>query len=75
MYSSSPTQSSALSGLEWLASCPSHFTPGERASISHRIGDWVDCRAGIKSQFSGWPPQSLEAVLAGIHSCLMYRIM
>jgi hypothetical protein len=37
---------SALAGGEWSASCPSHFTPGERAPCTHWIGGWVDPRAG-----------------------------
>jgi hypothetical protein len=34
----------ALDG-EWSASCPSHFTPTERAPGTHWIGCWVGPRA------------------------------
>jgi hypothetical protein len=37
----------ALTGNKWLASRPSRFTPGKRASGIHWIGDWVDPRAGL----------------------------
>jgi hypothetical protein len=33
------------SGGEWSASRPSHFTPREKASGTHRIGGWVGSRA------------------------------
>jgi hypothetical protein len=33
---------SALAGGEWSASCPGHFSPGERAPGTHWIGGWVD---------------------------------
>jgi hypothetical protein len=36
---------SALEGGEWSASCPSHFTPRERAPVTHWIGGWVGPRA------------------------------
>jgi hypothetical protein len=37
---------SALAGGEWSASRPDRFTPGERAPVTHWIGEWVD-RAGL----------------------------
>jgi len=37
----------ALDGGEWSASCPGRFTPTERASCTHWIGDWVGPRAGL----------------------------
>jgi hypothetical protein len=42
-----PFLTSALDGGEWSLSCPCLFTPGERASGTHRIGGWVGPRAGI----------------------------
>jgi hypothetical protein len=38
---------SALVGGEWSVSRPDRFTPGERATGTHWIGDWVDPRAGL----------------------------
>jgi hypothetical protein len=32
---------------EWSASCPSRFTPRERAPGVHWIGGWVGLRAGL----------------------------
>jgi hypothetical protein len=37
----------ALVGDEWSASHPCRFTPGEKAPGTHRIGVWVDLRAGL----------------------------
>jgi hypothetical protein len=33
---------SKLAGREWSASCPCHFTPGERAPGTHWIGAGLD---------------------------------
>jgi hypothetical protein len=38
---------SALVGGELSTSRPGRFTPGERAQGTHRIGGWVDLRAGL----------------------------
>jgi hypothetical protein len=38
---------SALIGGEWSASRPAIFTPGESAPGTHRLGAWVDPRAGM----------------------------
>jgi hypothetical protein len=38
---------STLVGGEWSASRLSHFTPGERASGTHWIGDWVGYRTDL----------------------------
>jgi hypothetical protein len=40
-YGSTHSLTSALDGFEWSASCPSHFTPRERAPDTHWIGGWV----------------------------------
>jgi hypothetical protein len=40
-YSSTHSLTSALDGGEWSASRPGRFTPRERASVTHWIGDWV----------------------------------
>jgi len=40
---------SALDGGEWSASFPSHFMPGKRAPSIHRIGGWVEPRAGLNT--------------------------
>jgi hypothetical protein len=34
-------------GGEWSASCPSRFTPRERAPGTHWLGYWVGPRAGL----------------------------
>jgi hypothetical protein len=36
-----------LDGGEWSASCPSNFTPRERAATTHWVGGWVGPRAGL----------------------------
>jgi hypothetical protein len=38
---------SELVGGKWSASCPSCFTPRERAPSSHWIGGWVGPRASL----------------------------
>jgi hypothetical protein len=38
---------SALAGGKWSASLPGRCTPGERTPGTHRIGGWVDPRAGL----------------------------
>jgi hypothetical protein len=35
----------ALDGGDWWASCPSCFTPGERAPATHWTGHWARLRA------------------------------
>jgi hypothetical protein len=37
-------------GGEWSASSPGRFNPGERASVNHWIGGWVDPRAGLENK-------------------------
>jgi hypothetical protein len=37
---------SALVGIEWSASRPGRFTPGEKAPDSHWIGVWVGAKIG-----------------------------
>jgi hypothetical protein len=38
---------SAIAGVEWSASRPGLFAPGERAPGTHLTGGWVDPRAGL----------------------------
>jgi hypothetical protein len=38
---------SALAGEEWSALRLGRFTSGERATVTHWIGGWVDPRAGL----------------------------
>jgi hypothetical protein len=38
---------SVLDGGEWSATRLCRFTPGERASITHWIGGWVDLSFGL----------------------------
>jgi hypothetical protein len=38
---------SALPGGKWSASRPGRFPPGEEASGTYSIGDWVNHRAGL----------------------------
>jgi len=40
-YSSTHSLTSMLDGGEWSASCPSCFSPRERAPCTHWIGSWV----------------------------------
>jgi hypothetical protein len=47
MYKINIFLASALVGGEWSTSCPSRFTPGEKAPATHWIGGWVDPRAGL----------------------------
>jgi hypothetical protein len=39
--------SASLDGGEWSASRQCRFAPGERASGTHKIGGWLDPRAGL----------------------------
>jgi hypothetical protein len=38
---------SVLAGGEWSASGTGRFTPREKVLSTHRIGSWVDARAGL----------------------------
>jgi hypothetical protein len=38
---------SALDGVEWSASYPDSFTPGDRVSSIHCIGGWLCHRVGL----------------------------
>jgi hypothetical protein len=53
---------SALAGGEWSASRPGRYIPGERAPGTHRIGGWVDPRAGLDDVEKGkfWNLRELE---------------
>jgi hypothetical protein len=42
-----PFLTSALDGGVWSASGPCSFTPGERAPVTHSIGDCVGPRTGL----------------------------
>jgi hypothetical protein len=46
-YGSTHSLTSALEGGEWSASHPDRFIPSERSPGTHRIGGWVDPRAGL----------------------------
>jgi len=37
----------ALDGGEWSASCPSRFTPGEKAAGNYWTEGWVGPRVGL----------------------------
>jgi hypothetical protein len=37
----------ALHGVEWSASRSGHFTPGEKAPVTHWIGGWAGPRIGL----------------------------
>jgi len=43
-YSATHSFTSVLDGGEWSASCPSRFTPRERASGIHWVGGWMGPR-------------------------------
>jgi hypothetical protein len=45
-----PFLTSALVGGEYSASCPVRFTPGDRATGTHCVGDWVGSRAGLNDE-------------------------
>jgi hypothetical protein len=45
-----PFSISALGGVEWSASRPSHFKPCEISLGAHYIGGWVGHRAGLDDE-------------------------
>jgi len=47
-----PLLTSALDVGEWLALCPGHFTPSERAPGTHGIGFWVGPRDSLDTVVS-----------------------
>jgi hypothetical protein len=71
-------KASAIIGGEWSASRPGRFTPGERAPGIHRIGDWVDPRAGLddaeKRQFLTLPGLELRPLSRSACSQSLYRL-
>jgi hypothetical protein len=63
---------SALVWSEWSVSRPGRFTPGERATVTHRIGCWVCPRAGLddmeKLKFLTIPAFELQSPGRPTHS-------
>jgi hypothetical protein len=64
---------SALVGGEWSTSRPGRFTPG-----THRIGGWVDPRAGLddleKKKFLPLPGLELRPFCRPARSQSLYRL-
>jgi hypothetical protein len=62
---------STLDGVEWSASRPGSFTPGESAPVTHWTGGCVDLPSGLdaeeKSKISYSYPVSIPSSLA-VHS-------
>jgi hypothetical protein len=69
---------SALVGGEWSASCPSRFTPEERAPGIHWMGGWVDLWAGLddvkKRKFLTLPGLELPPLGRPARSQSLYRL-
>jgi hypothetical protein len=73
-----------LVGGEWLASCPSDFTPGEGAPSAHWVGGWVSPRASLEAMTKskilcpywewnpGHPACSLVSILTELSQLLLY---
>jgi len=53
---------SALDGGEWSTSRLGRFTSGERAPGTHRIGGWMDPRAGLVAVVKRKIPQPLRGI-------------
>jgi hypothetical protein len=68
----------ALASVEWSASRPGRFTPGERAPGTHWIGDWVDPRIGLddmeKRKFLTPLGLKLQPLGHPAHSQSLYRL-
>jgi hypothetical protein len=69
---------SALVGVEWSASRPGSFTPGERAPGTHWIGGCVDPRAGLddleKREFLTLLGLELRPLSRSARSQSLYRL-
>jgi hypothetical protein len=69
---------SALVVGKWSASCPSRFSPGERAPDTHWIGDWADPRAVLddveKRKFLTLPGLELRTLGHAARSQSLYRL-
>jgi hypothetical protein len=69
---------SALAGGGWSASRPCRFTPGERATGTHRIGGVVVPRAGLddveKITFLALPGLQLRPLGRPARSQSLYRL-
>jgi hypothetical protein len=78
MYRSTFSFTSALVGVEFSASRPDRFTPGERAPGTYWIGGWVGPRAGL-DDMEKWkllPLPGLELRPLGRPACSqsLYRL-
>jgi hypothetical protein len=69
---------SALAGVEWSASRPGRFTPGERAPGIHWIRGWMDPRASLddveKRKFLTLPGLHLRPLGLPTRSQSLYRL-
>jgi hypothetical protein len=69
---------SALSGGKRSASRFDHFTPEERAPVTHWMGDWVALRAGVddveRRKFLTLPELELRPLGRQAGSQLPYRL-
>jgi hypothetical protein len=71
MYSSTHSLTLALDGGEWSASCPSCFTPRERAPGTHWIGGQVGPRAVLDAEVV--LVNSLSSILPAQWQCELMR--
>jgi hypothetical protein len=57
---------------------PGHFTPGDKAAGTHRIGGWVDSRVGVdnveKRKFLTLPELELRHLGHPARSQSLYRL-
>jgi hypothetical protein len=69
---------STLVGDEWLASRPGRFTPGEKVTGTHWIGDCVGPRAGVDDvenrKFLTLPGLEFRALGGPARSQSLYRL-
>jgi hypothetical protein len=69
---------SALVGVEWSASRPCCFTPGERAPCTNLVGGWMNPRAGLddveKKKFLTLPRLNLRPLRRSSRNQSLYRL-
>jgi hypothetical protein len=64
----------ALVAVDWSASRPGRFTPGERAPGTHRMRVWVDPRASLDDMELDPPGLELRALGRPARSQSLYRL-
>jgi hypothetical protein len=70
-YSSTHSLMSVVDGGEWSGTCPSCFTPRERAPSTHWIGGWMGSRAGLDmvSEKNSQPLPGIEPLSSDYPAC------